>query len=65
MAKDGDGNYMLASPRASAEQLNTLWGLQILVTQSLPAGTMVVGDFRQALIADRMQTAIYMTDSHA
>lgn len=64
MAKDGDGNYMLASPRASADQINSLWGLSILVTQSLPAGTMVVGDFRQALVADRMQTALYMTDSH-
>lgn len=64
MAKDGDGNYMLANPRASADQLNSIWGMSVLVTQSLPAGTMVVGDFRQALIADRMQTAIYMTDSH-
>jgi HK97 family phage major capsid protein len=26
---------------------------------------MIVGDFQQALIADRMQTTIYISDSHA
>lgn len=64
LSKNGQGEYLLANPRSTADQLNTLWGLQVLVTQSLPAGTMVVGDFRQALIADRMQTTLYVTDSH-
>jgi HK97 family phage major capsid protein len=64
LAKDAQGNYQLANPRSSADQIATLWGLSVLVTQSIPAGTFVVGDFRQALIADRMQTTIYISDSH-
>ena len=34
------------------------------VTEAVTANTAIVGDFRQCVIADRQQSAIYVTDSH-
>jgi HK97 family phage major capsid protein len=64
LAKDTTGQYLLGDPRASVEQLNTLWGLQVVVSEAMTENTALVGDFRQAVVADRQQSAIYMTDSH-
>lgn len=64
LAKDANGNYLLGDPRASVDQLNTLWGLQVVVTEAMTENTALVGDFRQAVVADRQQSAIYVTDSH-
>jgi HK97 family phage major capsid protein len=64
LAKDTNGNYLLGDPRASVEQLNTLWGLRVVVTEAMTENTALVGDFRQAVVADRQQAAIYVTDSH-
>ena len=65
-AKDADGNYLMGidTMKMSVDAMSTLWGLGVLVTQSITPGTYVVGDFRQALVADRMEATIYMTDSH-
>lgn len=64
LAKDTQGRYLLGDPRASIEQLNTLWGLRVVVTEAMTENTVLVGDFRQAVVADRQQSAIYVTDSH-
>jgi len=64
MAKDSAGNYLIGDPRASLDQLNTLWGLRVVVTPAMTANTALVGDFRQYVVADRQQSAIYVTDSH-
>ena len=64
LAKDGNQNYMLGNPRASIEQLNSLWGLSVAVTPTVPAGTMIVGDFRQAIVWDRHQPRFAMSNSH-
>jgi HK97 family phage major capsid protein len=64
LAKDGQGRYLLGDPRASIEQLNTLWGLRVVVTEAMTENTVLVGDFAQAVVADRQQSAIYVTDSH-
>jgi HK97 family phage major capsid protein len=64
LAKDGQQNYLVGDPRASLEQLNTLWGLRVVVTPAMTENTALVGDFRQAVVADRQQSAIYVTDSH-
>jgi HK97 family phage major capsid protein len=63
-AKDSAGNYLIGDPRASIDQLNSLWGLRVVVTPAAAAGTALVGDFRQAVVADREQAALYVTDSH-
>jgi len=64
LAKDSAGNYLIGNPRASLDELQTLWGLRVVVTPAMTENTVLVGDFRQAVIADRMQSTIYMTDSH-
>jgi HK97 family phage major capsid protein len=61
---DSQGNFVLGDPRASVEQLNQMWGLRVIVNDGVPAGTQVVGDFSHALIGDREQASIYMTDSN-
>ncbi len=61
--KDSSENYMLTSPTQAPGAIN-LWGLRVIVTDAVPAGTQVVGDWRYALIADRMRAQMYMTDSH-
>ena len=64
LAKDSAGNYLVGDPRASLDQLNQLWGLRVVVTPAMTENTALVGDFRQAVVADRQQSAIYVTDSH-
>jgi HK97 family phage major capsid protein len=64
LAKDSAGNYLVGDPRASLDQLNTLWGLRVVVTPAMTQNTVLVGDFTQAVVADRQQSTIYMTDSH-
>jgi HK97 family phage major capsid protein len=64
LAKDTQNRYLLGDPRATVEQLNTLWGLRVVVTEAMTENTALVGDFTQAVVADRQQSAIYVTDSH-
>lgn len=64
LAKDSAGNYLVAQPSASVDQLRGLWGLRVVVTPAMTENTVLVGDFRQAVVADRQQGTIYVTDSH-
>jgi HK97 family phage major capsid protein len=64
LAKDTTGQYLVGDPRASVDQLNSLWGLKVVVTPAMTENTVLVGDFKQAVVADRQQGTIYMTDSH-
>jgi HK97 family phage major capsid protein len=64
LAKNSAGNYIVGDPRASLDQLNQLWGLRVVVTPAMTENTLLVGDFSQAVVADREQSAIYVTDSH-
>lgn len=64
LAKDTAGQYLIGDPRSSIDALNTLWGLNVVVTPAMTENTVLVGDFRQAVVADREQSALYVTDSH-
>jgi HK97 family phage major capsid protein len=64
LAKDSAGNYLIGDPRATVEQINTLWGLRVVVSEAMTENTALVGDFSQYVVADREQSAIYVTDSH-
>jgi HK97 family phage major capsid protein len=64
LAKDTAGNYLGSGPFRPLDELNTLWGLRVVVTPAMTANTALVGDFRQCVVADREQSAIYVTDSH-
>lgn len=65
LAKDGNQNYMVGNPRASVDELQTLWGLQVVVSEAVAENTALVGDFRQAVLWEREGVQVTMTDSHA
>lgn len=65
-AKNGvDGGYLIGDPRASVEQLNTLWGLQVVVSEAITENTVLVGDFRQAVLWEREGVQLLVSDQHA
>ncbi len=65
LAKDTPGNYIIGDPRASVEQLNTLWGLRVVVTDAQTENTALVGDFRFAMRWAREGVSISVSDSHS
>lgn len=64
-AKDSQGNYLIGDPRASVEQLNTLWGLQVVTSEAVTENTALVGDFRQAVLWEREGIDVLVSDQHA
>ena len=59
-AKDAENRYMFASPQSSAAPM--LWGLPVVVTNSLTAGTFLVGAFNMAAqIWDRQDAIVEMS----
>ncbi len=66
LAKDGvSGGYLVGDPRASIDQLNTLWGLQVVVSEGLAANTALVGDFRFAMLWEREGVSLSVSDQHS
>lgn len=59
----GTGKFYGGGPFAMGPQ--TLWGKPILETEGVPAGTALVGDFSKAVLWDREETTVSITDSHA
>jgi HK97 family phage major capsid protein len=64
-AKDTQGNYLVGDPRASVDQLNQLWGLQVVVSEAVTENTALVGDFRQAVLWEREGVSLLVSDQHA
>lgn len=66
LAKDGvSGGYLIANPAAGVDQLNTLWGLRVVVSEAVTEGTALVGDFRQAVLWEREGVNVMVSDQHA
>lgn len=63
LARDGEQRFFGNGPFALGP--NTLWGLPRVVSEAVPAGTAICGDFRRAVLWDREQANISVTDSHA
>lgn len=61
---DNENRYYFGGP-AAAGSAPTLWGLPIVESEAVAAGTAYVGDFRKAVLWDRQQATITTTDSHA
>jgi len=72
LIKDSLGRYIGAGPYAPSSfgslfgpTSDTVWGMARVVTEAVPSGTMIVGDFRWAMLWDREQAAVMLSDSHA
>ncbi|KIQ15332.1 phage major capsid protein [Rhodococcus sp. MEB064] len=63
LAQDGELRYRGAGPFAMGPR--TLWGIPVVESESQPDGTALLGDFTKAVLWDREQTTVTMTDSHA
>jgi HK97 family phage major capsid protein len=59
----GTGQFLGAGPFALGPR--TLWGLPIIETEAITAGRGLVGDFSKAVLWDREETSVTVTDSHA
>lgn len=65
LAKDSQNRYLVGDPRASIDQLNTLWGLQVVVSEAMTENTALVGDFRQAVLWEREGIDVLVSDQHS
>jgi HK97 family phage major capsid protein len=63
LKQDNEARFYFGGP-SGVGTAQTLWGLPIIETEAVPAGTAYVGDFRKAILWDREQATIQMTDSH-
>jgi HK97 family phage major capsid protein len=63
LLQDNEARYYFGGP-GSTGGAGTLWGLPVIETEAVPAGTGYVGDFHKAVLWDREQATIQMTDSH-
>lgn len=57
------GKFLSAGPWAMGPR--TLWGVPILESDGIAAGTALVGDFSKAVLWDREQTTVTLSNSHA
>ncbi|ETD31253.1 phage major capsid protein [Williamsia sp. D3] len=63
LAKDLNGVYRYGGPQVIGQR--TLWGLPVVESETQGAGEALLGDFSKAVVWDREQTTVTMTDSHA
>lgn len=62
-ASAGQGKFLGAGPFAMGPR--TLWGIPVVESEAISAKHALVGDFSKAVLWDRQQTTVTMTDSHA
>lgn len=62
-AKDAQNRFYGVGPFGLGPR--SLWGAPVVVSEAITAGTALVGDFSKAVLWDREQASVTMTDSHA
>ena len=63
LTKDANNQYYYGGPSAIGQR--TLWGVPVIESESQTAGFATLGDFTKAVVWDREQTTVTMTDSHS
>jgi HK97 family phage major capsid protein len=63
LMRDADGRFLGAGPFNTTDP--RLWGLPVVESEAVTAGTAWVADWRMGVIWDREQASIQVTDSHA
>uniref|UniRef100_UPI00117A9FAA phage major capsid protein n=1 Tax=Lentzea kentuckyensis TaxID=360086 RepID=UPI00117A9FAA len=68
LLQDNEGRYYRGGPVGTVGGnlgIAPLWDLPVIESEAVPQGTGWVGDWRKAILWDREQSAITMSDSHA
>ncbi|MGK5737269.1 phage major capsid protein [Micromonospora sp. URMC 103] len=63
LLQDNEARYYFGGPQRLGQP--TLWGLPVVESEAVPAGTAYVGDWRKAVLWDRQQASITVSNSHA
>jgi HK97 family phage major capsid protein len=63
LLQDNEGRYYYGGP--SILGTPRLWGLPVVESEGMTEGTSVVADWRRAVLMDREQTQILVSDSHS
>jgi HK97 family phage major capsid protein len=61
----GGPSGTLANAGLAGPTTNPVWNLPVIESEAVPVGTAYVGDWRKAILWDREQSSITMSDSHA
>jgi len=61
LTKDGNNQYYYGGPSAIGQR--TLWGVPVIESESQTSGFATLGDFTKAVVWDREQTTVTMTDA--
>lgn len=62
LLRNNEGNYYYGGP--TAVMTPRLWGVPIVESEAVPAGTAILGAWNWAVLWDRMQGSLSMSDSH-
>lgn len=66
LLQDNEGRYYFGGPVGVGTSSQTgLWGLPVIESEAVPAGVGYVGDWTKAILWNRQQASISITDSHA
>lgn len=60
---DGNDTYLFGGPATASTP--TIWGLPRVVSQAVPVGNAIVGDFRKAIIWERSPLTVSMYPQHS
>lgn len=58
-----DGDYMFGGPMRMG--VKTLWGIPVVESQAVTQGVGLLGNFKKAVLWDREQASVQVSDSHA
>jgi HK97 family phage major capsid protein len=63
LLQDNERRFYFGGPSGTGTA-QPLWNLPVIETEAVPQGTGYVGDFRKAVLWDREQATVQVTDSH-
>ncbi|MFF6985602.1 phage major capsid protein [Streptomyces sp. NPDC010273] len=63
LLQDNEARFYFGGPSGTGTA-QPLWNLPVVETEAVPVGTGYVGDFRKAVLWDREQATVQITDSH-
>ena len=65
LLRNTHGDFYFGGPTAAPNAQPAVWGLPRVEAEAMPPGVGLVGNFRQAVLWDREQAAIQVSDSHS